>query len=636
MESQTTQSEKPDPGLAQSLGTYLSYYEHEEMKRDGSRPDSETEENKDSSSQIVSCAHADSAPDLDWFPEGRFVWLVVLAATWCNGSIFGIQKSFGIIHMMLVKAHEDSNNEVSQFAIAWVGALAMGMVFLCSPLVSIVTDHVGCRVTAICGALVAFLGLLTSSFTMSLGLWYFTYGVLFGCGSSFVFLPSLVTLGHYFPQRLGLVNGVVMAGSSVFSISLPALLEEVGTPLGLSTTFQILSALMLIQAALAFSFCSRLYHRNLPTNTAQLSSTNLSSGWQQGLTQTRRYCNLGVFHLPNYRVWAFGVATAMLGNSVPYIYLMSFVEEQFVETPVKEWVLLVCIGVTSCVGHLLFGRVGDLLHGARKIYLQAGSFMVLGLASMLVPLCVRFEGLVAVCLLLGLCDGCVITLMAPVTFDLVGPQRASQAIGYLMGLMALPMTAGPPLAGLLHDHFGDYHMAFYLAGVPPMVGGVLLFFVPNVHQCLLEGQQETLPRPSPDLQLSPPGSDHQAPPIPGHQLPPTNPGLQLSPPGSDHQSPPIPGHQLPPTSPDLQLSPPGSDHQSPPIPGHQLPPTSPDLQLSPPGSDHQSPPIPGHQLPPTSPDLQLSPPGSDHQSPPIPGHQLPPTSPDLQLSPIWL
>ena len=74
--------------------------------------------------------------------------------------------------------------------------------------------------------------------------------------------------------------------------------------------------------------------------------------------------------------------------------------------------------------------------------------MVLGLASMLVPLCVRFEGLVAVCLLLGLCDGCVITLMAPVTFELVGPQRASQAIGYLLGLMALPMTAGPPLAGL--------------------------------------------------------------------------------------------------------------------------------------------------------------------------------------------
>ncbi|CAB1332995.1 unnamed protein product, partial [Coregonus sp. 'balchen'] len=315
----------------------------------------------------------------------------------------------------------------------------------------------------------------------------------------------------------------------------------------------ILSALMLIQAALALSFRSRLYHRNFSTNTAQHSSANLGSRWQQGLAQTKRYCNLEVFHLPNYRVWAFGVTTAMLGNIVPYIYLMSFVEEQFVETPVKEWVLLVCIRVTSCVGRLLI-RIKqwwpNLFNHVLVIILQAGSFMVLGLASMLVPLCVRFEALVAVCLLLGLCDGCAITLMAPVTFELVGPQRASQAIGYLMGLMALPMTAGPPLAGLLHDHFGDYHMAFYLAGVPPMVGGVLLLFVPCVHQRLLKGQQETLPRPSPDLQLSPPGFDHQSFPIPGHQLPPTTPDLQLSPPGSDHQ--PLPS--LVTSSPQLALT----------------------------------------------------------------------------------
>ncbi|XP_064827794.1 monocarboxylate transporter 8-like isoform X2 [Oncorhynchus masou masou] len=601
MESQTTQSEKPDPGLAQSLGTYLSYYEHEEMKRDGSRPDSETEENKDSSSQIVSCAHADSAPDLDWFPEGRFVWLVVLAATWCNGSIFGIQKSFGIIHMMLVKAHEDSNNEVSQFAIAWVGALAMGMVFLCSPLVSIVTDHVGCRVTAICGALVAFLGLLTSSFTMSLGLWYFTYGVLFGCGSSFVFLPSLVTLGHYFPQRLGLVNGVVMAGSSVFSISLPALLEEVGTPLGLSTTFQILSALMLIQAALAFSFCSRLYHRNLPTNTAQLSSTNLSSGWQQGLTQTRRYCNLGVFHLPNYRVWAFGVATAMLGNSVPYIYLMSFVEEQFVETPVKEWVLLVCIGVTSCVGHLLFGRVGDLLHGARKIYLQGFSMTTLeittwpstwlgflpwsevfysSLSPMFINACWRASKKHS--------PDPALTSSYPLL------ARTTRPLPSLVTSCPQPTLASsyPPLARItspLPFLVTSCPQPALTSSYPPLarITSPLPFLVTSCPQPALTSSYPPLARitsplpslvtscPQPALTSSYPLLALTTSPLPSLVTSCPQPALTSSYPlyGSDHQSPPIPGHQLPPTSPDLQLSPPGSDHQSPPIPGHQLPPT---------------------------------------------------------------
>lgn len=48
---------------------------------------------------------------------------------------------------------------------------------------------------------------------------------------------------------------------------------------------------------------------------------------------------------------------------------MNFVKEQFGETE-KEWVLLVCIGASSGAGRLLFGKVGDLIVGVKKIYLQ--------------------------------------------------------------------------------------------------------------------------------------------------------------------------------------------------------------------------------------------------------------------------
>lgn len=73
--------------------------------------------------------------------------------------------------------------------------------------------------------------------------------------------------------------------------------------------------------------------------------------------------------------------------------------------------------------------------------------MTLGLMSILIPKCSVLEGLMVVCVLMGLCDGCFITIMAPIAFELVGPMQASQAIGYLLGLMAVPMTAGPPIAG---------------------------------------------------------------------------------------------------------------------------------------------------------------------------------------------
>lgn len=73
--------------------------------------------------------------------------------------------------------------------------------------------------------------------------------------------------------------------------------------------------------------------------------------------------------------------------------------------------------------------------------------MLLGLLCMMIPQCRGFEGVIVICLFLGLCDGLFTTIMAPIAFELVGPMQASQAIGYLMGLMAVPMTAGTPIAG---------------------------------------------------------------------------------------------------------------------------------------------------------------------------------------------
>lgn len=78
---------------------------------------------------------------------------------------------------------------------------------------------------------------------------------------------------------------------------------------------------------------------------------------------------------------------------------------------------------------------------------QVTSFFVIGVMSMMIPLCHVFGGLIAVCLLMGLFDGCFICIMAPIAFELVGPDDVSQAIGFLLGLMSVPMTVGPPIAG---------------------------------------------------------------------------------------------------------------------------------------------------------------------------------------------
>ncbi|XP_063288146.1 monocarboxylate transporter 8 [Pelobates fuscus] len=420
-------------------------------------------------------------------PEGGFGWVVVLAATWCSGSIFGIQNSFGILYVILQEEMGVTKDEPMDFKTAWVGSLAMGMIFFCSPVVSIFTDRLGCRKTSSGGAAVAFIGLLSSSFTNSLGVRYFTYGILFGCGSSFAFQPSLVILGHYFKKRLGLANGIVAGGGCVFTMCLPFILMTLGKAIGLASTFQVLSALMFIQIFLSLTFKPLLpppidYNKEKENVPGRIKM-------HQCLVQTRKYFNMQVFRKKTYRIWVCGIATTVLGYFVPYVHLMKFVNQRFKENT-QDWVLLVCIGAASGIGRLASGKIGDCIPGLKKVYLQVASFLLLGILSMMLPLCKVFTSVIVVCLFLGLSDGFLISMMSPIAFELVGPMQASQAIGYVLGLMAIPMTAGPPIAGLLRDYNGSYDLAFYLAGVPPLVGAIILLFVPLIHERDLRKAQQ--------------------------------------------------------------------------------------------------------------------------------------------------
>ncbi|KAF6114516.1 hypothetical protein HJG60_010499 [Phyllostomus discolor] len=159
---------------------------------------------------------------------------------------------------------------------------------------------------------------------------------------------------------------------------------------------------------------------------------------------------------------------------------MKYVNERFQDEDNKE-VLLMCLGITSGVGRLFFGRIADYVPGAKKVYLQVLSFLFIGLMSMMIPLCNIFGALIAVCLIMGIFDGCFISIMAPIAFELVGARDVSQAIGFLLGFMSVPMTVGPPIAGLLRDKLGSYEVSFYLAGIPPLIGGAVLCFVPWIH-----------------------------------------------------------------------------------------------------------------------------------------------------------
>ncbi|MEQ2198288.1 hypothetical protein XENOCAPTIV_010635 [Xenoophorus captivus] len=183
------------------------------------------------------------------------------------------------------------------------------MIFFCSPIVSIFTDIFGCRITAVCGAAVGLVGLLASSFVKTLGVMYFTYGIVFACGCSFAYQPSLVILGHYFKKRLGLVNGIVTAGSGIFTITLPFILSGLLDKVGLQNTLRIFCVFMLVLILASFT-----YKPLLPAKPTES---------QIGGFRISRIFNKNIWKSVGYRIWAFGIPAALYGYYVPYVHLVS-------------------------------------------------------------------------------------------------------------------------------------------------------------------------------------------------------------------------------------------------------------------------------------------------------------------------
>ncbi|XP_061668009.1 monocarboxylate transporter 10 isoform X2 [Syngnathoides biaculeatus] len=314
-------------------------------------------------------------------PEGGWGWVVMLASMWCNGSVFGIQNAFGILFLSLLREFGSEHDDDLRFRTAWVGSLSMGMIFFCSPIVSVFTDILGCRVTAVGGAAVGLVGLIASSFVTSLGPMYFTYGIVFSCGCSFAYQPSLVILGHYFKKRLGLVNGIVTAGSSLFTVTLPFLLSSLLDRLGLQNTMRVLCIFMFVLMLAGFTYKPLLPRK--PRST-------------RGCPPITQIFSVTIWKSVGYRIWAFGIPAALYGYFVPYVHLMKHVQERFGEDSNKE-ILLMCIGITSSIGRLIFGRVADYIHGVNKVYLQFKGYpvsclVIAGIGSSTLAALLRISG----------------------------------------------------------------------------------------------------------------------------------------------------------------------------------------------------------------------------------------------------
>lgn len=74
------------------------------------------EEKKENGDSKVTVPEQPAAAEVEFVhPEGGWGWLVMLAAMWCNGSVFGIQNAFGILFLSLLREFGSEDDDDLRF-----------------------------------------------------------------------------------------------------------------------------------------------------------------------------------------------------------------------------------------------------------------------------------------------------------------------------------------------------------------------------------------------------------------------------------------------------------------------------------------------------------------------------------------
>ncbi|XP_070559290.1 monocarboxylate transporter 10-like [Ptychodera flava] len=433
-------------------------------------------------------------------PDGGWGWVVCFASFWINATVFGLNNCFGVLLVAMLDDPQLQKSGAKVFNTAWIGSLTMFMTFFGTYISSILTDRFGWRRTAFVGAVITFIGCLTSSFATRLEILYLTYGILIGVGFSVTYTPSLTIIPHYFDRKIGKAAGLASCGSGVSTVLLPPFLRFLIDSIGLWHTLHFIAGLGFLLIPCALTFKSNCPRRRFHNNQNEDDGSDAVHDVGCCRSWLNRHVNFRIWRNRNYRIWCAGILVGFLGYFVPFAHLIKYVEEVCPDPSTNGPILISCIGLSSIVGGIAPGYISDKPAVKRvmtRIEFQQLSFIVIGLFNLLVPtLVMSFPAMVVATLIMGIFDGCFVCMLVPVARDIVGPDDAGQGIGFIFFTIAFPMLVGGPTAGLIYDITGSYNLAFILAGIPPILGALIMCFVklkPVKDEGGEEGNAENIP-----------------------------------------------------------------------------------------------------------------------------------------------
>jgi OFA family oxalate/formate antiporter-like MFS transporter len=319
-----------------------------------------------------------------------------------------------------------------------------------------IQDLKGPKICAAIGGLLVSAGFILSSQTTSLITLYIFFGVIVGVGNGFGYSTPMPVGSKWFPDKRGLIVGLMVGGYGAGSAIFGPLAERVLIPsYGWRATFQILGAAFFVMTMIGTALLRNPPAGYRPPNWTPPAGAVAS----RADFTTREMLATPTF----YALWV-AYALGTTAGQMTISQLSPFARSAGIVAPVAIFVIT---AIGNAGGRILSGWLSDTLGRLRTL-----KTMVLVSAVVMPALFIWRQEVVLFFVLIALvyaCYGTQLSVFASTTGDFYGTRNLGLNYGVLFTAWGAAGIFGPLIAGRVFDAFGDYRYAFFTAAALALV-----------------------------------------------------------------------------------------------------------------------------------------------------------------------
>lgn len=335
-----------------------------------------------------------SIPSSDPSPtfDRGYSWLIMSAALLINCCSWGLNASFSVF-LNYYLTH-NSFKHASALDYNFICGIAYGLGQAASPLAIYICEWIPHRIVILIGSTCLAASYIGGSYTTSITGMYLTLGFLQGIGICLVYIPSNALVPMWFKKKLGLANGIAMAGTGIGGVAFTLVAQYIVSTMGVNWAMRILGIAASAGCALAGLFCKS--QDELPVISDEKEDESNPS--EQPASTKSQVWDARIFKRVDLICLILWCSLGNFANSIALFAMSSFATSIGLSAS-QGSVISACTCVGSIVGRPILGLLLDRYGNFNMSLLYTFVSMILVFA-LWIPTH-GFAMLVILCLLLG-------------------------------------------------------------------------------------------------------------------------------------------------------------------------------------------------------------------------------------------